>query len=474
MSLFKIAWRSIEQRGLASALTAASMAISVSLVVAVLLTAGVVGETFRSNASLGYNLIIGAKGGATQLVLNTVYYLDRPVENIPYSFYQQFLSGEERGDGQKGEYYDYVDFAIPLCLGDYYQEFRVVGTTPQLFDDFVYDFERNRKYEFAEGRNFVRRSEEYGYYEAVVGAKVAAAAGLKVGDAFSPTHGAADGELHEDEFYVVGILAPSGTPNDRAVFVNMEGFYLMENHAKPTTEAMVAVTAPGSWPADETSGGSKLTPERQQITPLPAAAREVTSMLVRTKNPVMAAFMPSQIYEQTPGQAVQPIMIIEQLFSTFVEPIQYVFLAFTVLICFVSGVSILVSIYNSMSDRRHEIAVMRALGAGRRTVLSVVLLESITLSLLGGLVGWLSGHLLVGWLASGLIEERTGVRIGVFDIAPGWRLFPDAAWPWLSGWEVSAEVVLVPGLVLLAIIVGLLPAITAYKTDVAKSLSATG
>lgn len=474
MSLFKIAWRSIVQRGLASLLTAASMALSVSLVVAVLLISGVVGETFRSNASLGYNLIIGAKGGATQLVLNTVYYLDRPVENVPYSLYQSFLSADERGDGKHGQYYEYVDFAVPLCLGDYYQDFRVVGTTPQMFDDFVYDIDRNRKYEFSAGRNFVRRSADYGYYEAVIGAKVAAATGLKVGDPFSPTHGAPDGDLHEDEFFVVGILAPSGTPNDRAVFVNMEGFYLMKSHAKPTTDEMLAVTAPGNWSADETSGGVKLPPERQQLSPLPAAAREVTSLLVKTKVPVMAAFMPPQIYEQTRGQAVQPIMIIEQLFSTFVEPIQYVFLAFTVLICFVSGVSILVSIYNSMSDRRHEIAVMRALGAGRRTVLSVVLLESITLSLLGGLVGWLSGHLLIGWLASSRIEARTGVRIGVLDVAPGWRLFPNSDWAWLSGWEISAEVVLVPALVLLAILVGLLPAVTAYKTDVAKSLSATG
>ena len=38
------------------------------------------------------------------------------------------------------------------------------------------------------------------------------------------------------EFFVTGILKRSGTPNDRAVFVNMEGFFLLKGHAKPVEE----------------------------------------------------------------------------------------------------------------------------------------------------------------------------------------------------------------------------------------------
>src|SRR3954464_15836186 len=96
MSLFRIALRSILQRGVASLLTMLSMALGVMLVVAVLSIHGVVSQSFKNNASLGYNMIVGAKGGQEQLVLNTVFYLSKPVENIPYTYYLEFLKREER------------------------------------------------------------------------------------------------------------------------------------------------------------------------------------------------------------------------------------------------------------------------------------------------------------------------------------------------------------------------------------------
>src|SRR6185369_10461657 len=96
MSLFRIALRSILQRGVASLLTMLSMALGVMLVVAVLSIHGVVSQSFKNNASLGYNMIAGAKGGQEQLVLNTVFYLSKPVENIPYTYYLEFLKRGER------------------------------------------------------------------------------------------------------------------------------------------------------------------------------------------------------------------------------------------------------------------------------------------------------------------------------------------------------------------------------------------
>ena len=118
MSLWKIAFRSIQQRSLASLLTSISMALGVTLVVAVLTIHAVVGDSFRNNAGLGYNMIVGAKGGKLQLVLNTVYYLSSPVENIPYSYYKEFTDGKFKL---------FTERAVPVCLGDYYQNYRVVG-----------------------------------------------------------------------------------------------------------------------------------------------------------------------------------------------------------------------------------------------------------------------------------------------------------------------------------------------------------
>jgi len=67
MNLFSIALRSIRQRGLASTLTCFSMALGVTLMVAVIAIHGVVNESFKVGQFLGYNILVGPKGGKLQL-----------------------------------------------------------------------------------------------------------------------------------------------------------------------------------------------------------------------------------------------------------------------------------------------------------------------------------------------------------------------------------------------------------------------
>ena len=80
------------------------MALGVSLVVAVLVIGQVVEKSFASGNALGYNVIIGAKGGRLDLLLNTVYYLNRPIENIPWEYYQEFLPADQRSDHEDGKF----------------------------------------------------------------------------------------------------------------------------------------------------------------------------------------------------------------------------------------------------------------------------------------------------------------------------------------------------------------------------------
>jgi putative ABC transport system permease protein len=561
MSLFRIAWRSIQQRGVASLLTTLSMALGVTMVVAVLSIYGVVSESFRSNSSLGYNLLVGAKGGKLQLTLNTVYYLSEPIENIPYTYYLEFKPAAERlaeftatqarigtpshppaapepvpADSAEsdlaapgsasasrpaerestaaattnpdstessttriwpaefvqrdGKYASFTAFAIPLCLGDYYGRFRVVGTVPQLFDLLRYGPTGEENFRFAQGRNFETWNQEHGYFEAVVGASVAREMNVRAGDRISPAHGDPEGEQHGDQFAVVGVLAPSGTPHDRAVFVNIEGFYLMDDHAKPVSEEdwdLISTsnvrthantrrehgaTEPAfTYVATRQAAADRENPPEthsEKRKPLPVEQREVTAILVRTSSDLYMMSMENSINEGRDAQAVAPVREITILFDQFVSPIQLALLAVTILICIVSGISILVSIYNSMSERKHEIAVMRALGASRNTVMTVILLESILLSLGGGLAGWTGGHALNA-LASREVEARTGVSVGFFSFAPPIEnvdllgLGPVMA-------KVPPELLLIPGLMLLAILVGLIPALAAYRTDVGASL----
>lgn len=476
MSIWQIAWRSVRQRALASSLTSFSMALGVLLVTAVLLVHGLVSKSFTDNSDLGYNMIAGAKGGKLQLVLNTTFYLSEPVENVPYTFYQEFLTKPQqerelelmkpanRGELTDGTFAKNTEFAIPVCLGDYYQNFRVVGTLPKFFEEFK-DYDSDEpKYSFREGRNFQVWNDEHGYFEAVVGSMVAQKTGLKIGDKIAASHGGDPNDIHTDSpFTVVGILAPSGTPNDRAVFVNMEGFYLMSGHAKVEESEEVGANTTGE------------TISRRQ--PLPIKQREVTAILIRTSDPFSPIIIKNRVNEGNIAQIVMPVMEITSLFELIVKPIQTLLLVITVLICFVSGISILVSIYNSMNDRKREIAVMRALGARRRTVMGIVLSESIILSVGGGILGWLGAHFLL-YASSPMIEAQTGVQIGLFDMAPLPRklevLLPSAIIEndWI-GPLFSLELVIVPALILLAVLVGFLPAYTAYRTDVAETLSSS-
>ena len=526
MNLFSIALRSIRQRGLASTLTCFSMALGVTLMVAVIAIHGVVNESFKVGQFLGYNILVGPKGGKLQLTLNSVYYLDEPIENIPYDYYLEFKRQAEREadyqhslqkhahdlhweltraaqetmgvgvtsgtaglltrlatrvveqDAEKnlpgmrdGRFGQFTYLAIPLLLGDYYESFRVVGTTPDMFGTMKFGPSADRQYEFSSGRNFKAYSRENGFFEAVVGSVVARQTNLKVGDEINPRHGAVDGHTHNQPFTIVGILDSTGTPNDRAVFVNMEGFYLMADHAKPVEETSTGQEEE----AEEEEGEGEEDPEDVEgeepeeaegeedlpfdtVTPLPVEQREVTAVLLRV-DPIFSVGMPNLINEGPVAQAIYPIREINKFFGTFIGPVLGLLVVITLMICVVSGVGILVSIYNSMSDRRNEIAVLRALGAERSTVLWIILFESLILSISGGLIGWTLGHGLVA-LASPIVEAKTGVAVGFFDLAP-------ALPPYLP---ISPELLLVPLLAILAIAVGMIPAISAYRTDVAQSL----
>jgi len=472
MPFWKIAWRNIEQRALASSLTALSMALGVAVMIAVIVIHSVAVRQFEQDAQ-GYNLIVGGKGGALQLVLSTVYYLGQPLYPIPYSYYEKFIDD--------GEFADLTEVAVPECLGDSYvapngEVFRIVATTPELFDKIHYGNYADgtpKRYEFQPGGRNLKNAlslsgEEFeeAAFEAVVGSVAAARSGLKVGDKINPTHGlGAEGHKH-DAFTVVGILKPTGTANDRAVFINIEGFYLLEGHALSGHDDHEAAAHAGEADHEhdheaedahdhdhEDDDGHDHEHAHEHHEPLPLDQREVTSILVLCKSALGPTVLDTAINkgEGHVAQAVAPIREVTRLMDGIVGPIRLILLVLTVLIVIVAAISILVSIYNSMSERSHDIAVMRALGASRSAVMNIVLVESILLSLGGGLLGIALAHGMIG-VASPYVEARTGVTLG-------WLQFE---------WQ---EIVLIPALVVLASLVGFLPAVSAYRTDVAKALT---
>ena len=293
---------------------------------------------------------------------------------------------------------------------------------------------------------------------------------------------------------------------DSALFLNMEGFFLMEDHTKPIKDESPRAAARRAKEKREAIEAGEIVEDdnekpdaRAMMTSagparLPIERREVTSLLIRGEVQdgidIVGQILPKQIEQgdlkstlkwspytpersQDSAMAVNPVEEVTKLFSFFVDPIQKLLLALTVLICIVSSISILVGIYNSMTQRRHEIAVMRALGANRSKVLLIMLCESVLMALAAGIIGWIAGHGMNA-LMSPMIEAYTGIRVGFLDVAPsiplaflpGGNLLPE----WLSAMSISPELLVVPGMVVLAILVGIYPAISAYRTDVSASL----
>ena len=443
MNLATIAWKSIRQRALASSLTGLSVALGVMLMVAVLVAHRVVDETFSQN-SVGYHLIVGPKGSDLQLVLSTVYRIQPPIENLPYRFYKELRNKEK---------FRLVEDAVPIALGDTTQEgnFPIVGTTRQYF-----------VLPYAGDRQFKIRGDAFrGPFDAVIGSRVARENGWDIGSEFKMVHGGQEEHVHDEIFTVRGVLAPTGTPNDKSVFVNLEGFYLVAGHETPLAEAYVRERAFFNEPVDEAElADLKAKDEKERILHasgahhhhgVPDLQKEVTSILVNMKSDVAAAQFSSTMKSGFQAQAVNPIIPMRKLKEAFVGNIKNVLLVLTGLVVVVSGIGIFVSIYNSMADRRRELAIMRALGAQRRTVFSVILAESTLLCVGGGLLGVLLGHALI-YLAAPSIEAESGLIVNplVFN---------------------KEELYILPGLIALASLVGFLPALAAYRTDVARALA---
>jgi putative ABC transport system permease protein len=446
MNIPTIAWKGLRQRALASTLTALSVALGVMLMVAVLVIYSVLESAF-SQRSIAYDLIIGpARGSDMQLVLSTVYHINPPIENLPYRFYREIIQDPR------------VTEAIPVAIGDTTEEgsFPIVGTIPKYF-----------LLDYAPGRQFrVKGSTLRKPFDALIGARVAQVNGWDVGSTFRMLHGGMEGHIHDELFTVVGVLAPTGTPNDKSVFVHLDGFYQIQGHDKPFGEAIVREREFFGEPPlskDDLAAEVRRLEKKyahhdhthdghDHFHDVPDLQKEVTSILIRCVNPIAAKMLEAELKKGFKAQAVNPIVPMRRLMVDILGGVKLLLLVLTGLIIAVSGIGIFVSIYNSMAARKREIAVMRALGARRGTVMSIILAESTILCVGGGLLGLLMGHALV-FVAAPVVEMYSGLLI--------------------ERWAFETwELVLLPALFALAFLAGVLPGLTAYRTDVAEALSA--
>jgi putative ABC transport system permease protein len=392
MTILTVALKYLRGRLVASALTALSIALGVGLVIAAVVLARGIKDGFIAGAT-DYNLVVGAKGSPTQLVLGVIFRMDLATPNIEYTTYRH-IADDER-----------VEAAVPIGVGDAYQGFRYVATNGAYFAPFPW---RHKTYALAAGRFFADDPPGAPTYEAVLGAEAAGATGLRVGDRFYEGE-----EMAEYPLTVVGILRPTRGADDRAIFFSLPSYWGMNEVARKVI-----------------------------IKPL-------TAVLVRPKRMSDLPGLHRELNVAAETQAVLPSGVLLTIFNMMAvaEDVLTMILAIVGIIVLLY---VFVSLYSATLERKREIATMRALGARRATILGVVLIESAVLAAVGAVGGILGGHA-IAYLAGELLA-RGGLVTNLF--------FFDSLEP-----AVAASVVI------LGTAAGLLPAVLAYRTEVAENLA---
>jgi putative ABC transport system permease protein len=307
-----------------------------------------------------------------------------------------------------------VKKVIPLALGDSYKGFRIVGTNT--------DYIAHYGGAASTGKLFDAP------LQAVFGAQAAARTGVTIGAKFSGSHGLAQGgEEHADApFTVVGILKPTGTVLDRLVLTPVESVWRVH-------EIMHGI--------DTNDKEEKAAMDEE---------RELTALLVQYASPLAAVTMPRFINSQSELQAAQPAFESAKLFRMLGVGVD-VLRGIAALVLLSAALSMFVALYNALEERKTDLAILRTLGAPPMKLLLLLLAEGLTLALAGALLGWALGHVAVEALGHVLSQDQN------LSLS-GWVVVADEAW--------LALVALGVGL-----IAALVPALRAYRTDIAATLA---
>ena len=392
MTILTVALKYLRGRLVATTLTAVSIALGVSLVVASVLLARGIKDGFIAGAT-DYNLVVGAKGSPTQLVLGVVFRMDLATPNIEDTIYQS-LHQDPR-----------VETAVPIGVGDAFRGSRYVATNSAYFAAFPW---RRKTFALAAGKFFADDPPSEPAYEAVLGAEAARSTGLQIGDRFYEGE-----EMAEYPLTVVGILRPTHSADDRAIFFSL----------------------PSYWGMNEVARGM--------------AVKPLTAVLIRPKRMSDLPSLNRELNISADTQAVLPSAVLLTIFNMMAvaENVLKMILAIVGIIVLLY---VFVAMYSATMERRREIATMRALGARRATVFGIILAESAGLATVGGVVGLLAGHA-IAYLA-GLVLGQSGLVTNPFLFNP-------------------FEPVVLVSVILLGTLAGLLPAVLAYRTEVAENLA---
>lgn len=416
MTILRLAVQSMRNRWLTALLTVLAIAVSVVLLLGVEKVRTGAKSSFANTIS-GTDLIVGARSGGIQLLLYSVFRIGNATNNMTWRSYEKIRQRPE------------VDWMIPLSLGDSHRGFRVLGTSQEYFDR--YRYRRGRTLEFTTGKRFDD------LFDAVVGADVAAGLGYKVGDKIVVAHGLGRIGInkHDDKpFRVSGVLAKTGTPVDRTVHVSLA--------------AIEAIHV--DWEgATRRAGRAATLDDVRKINLRPKA---VTAAMIGLKSKLAIFKLQRYVntYRSEPLSAILPGVTLYELWG-LVGTAETALMVVSFMVVVTAILGMITMILATLNERRREIAILRSMGAGPRTVVGLLVSEAGILTLLGVIVGVITTYMLLFALRPA-IDAAYGLYL---NISPP------------SGLELSALAAIVVG----GFVAGLLPAIRAYQHSLADGMT---
>lgn len=441
MNLFYLSWKNIQIKPLSTLLSLVLFALGVGLITILMLLNTQLQEKFERNLA-GVDMVVGAKGSPLQLILSSIYHVDYPTGNITLRDVNIIKKHPQIAP--------LISHTIPMALGDSYKGYRLVGTEHSYVE--MYDSTAAKEIELWQKD-----------MEVTVGAKVAKVLGLKVGDTFFSSHGLMDdGHSHEESpLKVVSILPKSGTVLDQLILTNISTIRAL-HHEEEVEYDEADFEDENEHEGDHDHGDQHdhSEDEHQHEGDHDHSAHEVdlddprqgiTSMLVFFRTPMGNVMLPNFINQNTNMQTAAPAFETNRLYDMMgvgTEALQV--LAFVII--FISGLSIFISLFNALKDRKYELALMRVMGASRGRLFLLIIIEGVVIALLGYLIGMVLSH--------------GGMSI--------FAAFAEDAYQYdFNGWRfVRGEVFVLLGALLMGIVAAIIPAVLAYQANISDTLGA--
>lgn len=411
-----LAVKSLLNRRTTVGLTLLALAVSVTLVLGVEKLRTEAKASFAATIS-GTDLIVGARSGAVQLLLYSVFRIGNATNNISWESYRDIA---DRPD---------VAWTVPLSLGDSHRGFRVLGTTGDYFRH--YRYARKKALAFSAGGPFTD------LFDAVLGAEAARALGYKLGDPLVVAHGlGAEGfSNHKDKpFRVAGILARTGTPVDRTVHVSLE--------------AIEAIHV--DWKSGAPVPGTRVTAD--QVRRMDLTPRAVTAVLVGAKSRFAAFTLQRAIneYRAEPLLAVLPGVALQELWD-LMGTAEAALAAISVAVVAAGLLGMMIMMLAGLNERRREMAILRSVGARPLHLFALLVSEAAVLTLAGAAAG-------LGLFYAALAAFRP-----VLDSRFG--LFLEISAP------TAHDLAILGAVVLAGVLAGAVPALGAYRQSLADGMT---